>query len=124
MIPDGDILKFTKHFSYGVSMVAGGVINWIANNMIRQIEARKEDLRQIKTGVTSLNEPKWIWVTMMNRTNGYSRLLAVRRKYNAAVEEVLAEKRNHYILDVSMAMCDPSNFMLQNELTPQGRITF
>ena len=119
VIPDWDILRFIDHFAYGVSTVTGICLHWVINNMEHYIEARKDELRRKKLGAVTPNEPKIIWVMMFNRVNGTSKMLAVRKKYNTVLEELLSKRRYHYVLDVSQAIEELRNFTHDNQLNMQ-----
>ena len=127
IMPDWDILRFMNHYTFGVSIIAGKCLNWIITNMERAIEARKDELHRCKPGAVQPNEPKMIWVKMINRSSRYhnQRIFAVRKKFNTALEELLCNLRYHYILEVSeCVMSDTSNFTYNDHLIECGRQVF
>ena len=128
VIPDWDILKYIDHFTFGISLIAGKCLNWIINNMERAIEAKKEDLRRRKPGAVSPNEPKIVWVKMVGRFSDPNRagipILAVHNKFNCALEELLANRRCHYILDAGAALADASCFTYNGQLTARRKGKF
>ena len=126
IIPDADILKYIGNFEFGVSIMSGSAINWIANQIDRATECRKDDLIRCKPGAVCANEPKFVWVKMFNRTNGSGKdeMLKVRSKYNNALEEMLINKKGHFIIDITDKMSDTAYYTVRNELNSDGRIRF
>ena len=88
------------------------------------IKGRKDELRCKRPGAVAPNEPKLIWVKMFNRTANPSKELAVRVKFNTALENILASKRNHYIIDVTNAMYKSDYFSQNNRITARGKSRF
>ena len=68
MLLDWDLLQFVDHCSYGISMLCGQVIDWLLWNIERAIKTHKEQLRRRWAGAVIQNEPKIIWVKMINRS--------------------------------------------------------
>ena len=125
VIPDADILKFINHYTYGVSAITGRCLNWLITNMDRVIEAKKEQLQKKKAGAVAANEPKIIWVKMLDTPNmTYSDLMACRKKYNAILDDILAQKRNHYVIDINDEMYHISHFLWSNTLNARGETRF
>ena len=125
ILPEDDILKFINHFSYGVSRITGRYLNWLITEIDKLVSGRREELRKRKAGSVGGSEPKIIWGRMMDRPNiSYNDMLAVRIKYNSILEDILANKRNHYILDVSKEVVHPLNFMYNNQINASGRNDF
>ena len=125
VIPDSDILKFVNHYTYGVSVITGRCLSWLINNFEREIEAKKEQLRKKKPGSVSQNEPKIIWVKMLDTPNTtYSDLMACRKKFNSILEEILAQKKNHFIIDINDVMFHKSHFRQTNILNARGKERF
>ena len=105
-LPDWDILKFLDHFTYGVSTVCGKSLNWLLGAIEKAIEARKDSLRRKCPGAVNSNEPKLIWVKAINRisTTKHEPILAVHNKFSTILEDLLSNRRYHYIMDVSKEM--------------------
>ena len=102
MIPEDDILCFINYFAYGISMISGRCLNWLINEVDQVIEARKDHLCRRRGGTVNLSEPKIIWLAMMNRPNtSYDNMLAVHGKYNRNLKELVAQRINHYYLDMT-----------------------
>ena len=92
--------------------------------MVRATDAKKDDLKRKKPGSVIPTEPKFIWVKMLNRVNGRSDFLALRSKFNDVLEEVLAQKDQHYIIDLVQVMADHSYFDMNNFINGEGAKRF
>ena len=125
VVPDADILRFINFFSTCVSMITGKCLNWIINCMERIIDARKNEFRKKKPGSIAPNEPKIIWVKMLDRPNKeFNDLLSVRDKYNSILEDLLSTRCNHYIMDVNEEVCHPLHYTFHNTLNDRGKNVF
>ena len=71
---------------------------------------RKEDLARTKAGATLPNEPKMIWVKMVDREGCFDRALSVRNKFNCVLETVLPDHKHHYIIDINRQLNDSTYF--------------
>ena len=125
MLPEDDILCFVDYFAYGVSALTGRCLTWLVNQLDRCIDAHKDQLRRKNPGDIVANEPKIVWVKMMDRPDiAYNDMLAIRNKYNKILEEILASKKNHYIMDVGKDVVHPVHFMQNNNLNTRGKNAF
>ena len=125
VVPDYDLVKYFNHFVFGVSLIAGKCLNYVINEIDRAIESRKDALRRRKPGAVSAAEPKVIWVKMINRYFlNDSRCMEVRGKFNRCLENILANKRNHYIIDVSKHVYFSDMFYPNGDLNPKGKTEF
>ena len=121
IIPKDDILKCVNYFSYGISMITGRCLNWLITEIDKIIDGRKDQLRKRKPGLVGHNEPKVLWVKMMNRPNiGYDDLLACRGKFNTILKDLLTSRHHHYIMDVSKEVVHPLNFIANNKINARG----
>ena len=71
---------------------------------------RKEDLARTKAGATLPNEPKMIWVEMVDRVGCFDCALSVRIKFNSVLETILADHMHHYIIDINRQLNDSTYF--------------
>ena len=67
----------------------------------------------------SQGELKIIWAKMLDKPNWFNRDLTLRI-HNNLLDELLLDKRHHYILDVDIF--DPALFTLENQLNANGKI--
>ena len=123
IIPNRDILKFIN-FQFGISQVIGNCLNWLLTNIIHEVEARKDLMHRKKPGSLSASEPKFMWVKMLHRPNKHSQLLAVHSKFNTILEELLVNRKNHYIIDVTKEVSHPINFSQNNNINERGMECF
>ena len=121
ILPDWDMIKHIGQVTYGIYEILERLIKWVINTMIRMVDTRKDDLSHHFSGAVAFSEPKFIWFKMINRINVQDRALAVRGKFNRALENILADKHQHYIMDVSGKINDTSYFSSQRkELNDDG----
>ena len=100
------------------------MIRWITTQMSRAIEAKKEMLCKKKLGAVLGNEPKIIWLNMINRVNRRNYILSLRNKYNLAIEDILANKDQHYLMDITAELADHGYFDQFNKLNEHGKAQF
>ena len=123
VVPDHDILKFVDYNSFGVKEIIRGAINWIINQMKRAVEAKQDNLSRRNPGAILAGEPKMIWVKMINRhgITGRSELLALRYKFNDALEDCLAQHENHFIMSLDKQLNGSEFFDRFNNLNGYGK---
>ena len=124
IVPENDILKFIVHYGFGISMLTGRCLNWLITSIVHAVEARKEEIRKCRPGALNNSEPKIVWVKMFDHPKVQDRMYAVREKYNNMLEEVLALKRNHYILDINNTMAQAKYFLLNGLITARAQRVF
>ena len=124
VIPDWDFLQSLEQVSFGILVVADAAITWMIDNMVKAVELKKDLLFQEKTGALMPGEPKFVWLKMIKRLRGYNKVLAVRNKFNWALEHALTKKKYHYIIDANGCITDSELFTYSNELKGAGRIAF
>ena len=124
VVPDWNLLQFMQHNGFGIMEMTAALVRWMVTNMLWAVGSKKEQLRMVKPGALISGEPKIIWVKMIKRLRGYSKLLAVCNKFNQVMEKVLAAKKSQYLIDLSPAINDSDLFTSANELNGDGRVTF
>ena len=124
VIPENNLVKHFNNYGYGINLISGGCLSYITCQMECVIEGQKDELRCKRPGAVAPSEPKIIWVKMFNRTANPSKELAVRVKFNTALKNILANKRNHYIIDVTNAMYKSDYFSQNNRITARGKSRF
>ena len=120
LILDWDILRYFEHTSFGVMEITKKVVKWMVNTIKKAIEAKRDRLQKLHLGAMVANEPKIIWVKMINRLAAYDKVLTVRRKFNMALENVLAKCSNQYLKDLHPAMNNANLFTAPNYLNGDG----
>ena len=121
-IPDVDILKKAAFFQYGASKVLGTVINYLIKQIVRIIDTHKVDCRNVCRGAVIDGEPKIIWVKVIDCPNR-DKILSLRTKFNAILEETIAQYPNHYIIDPSDGL-NTDHFDHNNFFQPEGIATY
>ena len=82
-----------------------------------QFIGKKDSLAHKKLGSVTPSESKIIWVKMLERIGGeYDKLLSVCYRFNAALEDQLADHKRHYILDIGKNVADPNYLSAHNQL--------
>ena len=62
---------------------------------------------------------------MIERVGGeYNKVLTVRYRFNAALKDQLANRENHFILDVGKVIAEHNLFTIRNRLIDQGMHIF
>ena len=92
--------------------------------MKNAVKAKKDQLFKIKHGSVISSEPKFVWVKMLQRMESTDKILAVRRKFNDTLERLLAERTNHYIINVNPILRGKEYFTLNNELNGDGELLY
>ena len=120
-----ELLTHINHYQTGLRAMIGGIINWVSNNICRAIDFRKKDLLKYRPGAVTPGEPKVIWTKFTSfNINRQNQNVEVKTKYNDTMDEILAEKKDHLIMDLNEEMHNPIFFTAKNNLTHEGRIHF
>ena len=126
LIPDFNVLHQIKYFGFGVSQVIGSVLNWLIKNVENAISAKKDQIRHKKPGALHSGEPKVIWLKIFERPGqeGAPSTNATR-KSNNILAELIANKKCHYIMDVTDTVSSvPANFNKNSNLNERGMDAF
>ena len=100
MIPDRDIVHHIRYCDYGISMIIGRLLEFMIKDMERSIICKQSLMREVKPGSVIPNEPKVIWVKMLDRPFN-SANHAITKKFNIILEDIVRDKKDVYILDPS-----------------------
>ena len=125
MILDTDFLEQIDIINPGKTKIMGPCFEWLVSQLERVIAEKKEELRQKQPGAIAANEPKIIWVSLLERKGfiAKSYLNAVITA-NVVMEEVLSGRKNHFWLKLSPFMADQANFTAGGELSAHGKVKF
>ena len=99
-------------------------LTWVIEQVDRAIEIKKESLQQRKPGALIAGEPKLIWIEMMNKMNGVSKILKMRGKFNELMNNIMANREQHYVINVNRIMDDSSYFDQFNQINEHGITRF
>ena len=78
-------------------------------------------MRKKKPGALRATEPKVIWVKTFIRPAAGASLVSAINKSNNIIEEILATRSQHYIIDINNQMEKQSNFNNGNYLNSRGK---
>ena len=126
MVIDDDILLHLYHLLNNDSKTATirRALTWIITQIDRAVESKIENIRQRKPGAIIAGEPKIIWIEMFNKMNGVSEILKMRGIFNELVNEIMAGKEQHYVMNVNRAMDDSNHFDQFNQINSYGITRF
>ena len=122
MILDRDIVDAVKMKNYGFSEITEKLLDWLVKQVDLVIERKKMAMRAIKMGAVSAFEPKIIWVKMLDKPRN-PEFHCLKKKFNSILEDVLASRMGHYILDPTMFI-ENSMYSRFGELNNIGRLEF
>ena len=95
------------------------------NNISKAVKTKQDQLAKKKPGAVVYSEPKIIWAKMIECVGGeFNGALTVRYRFNAALEDQLASRKHHYILDVGKAIAETNFFTIRNGLNDKGMNVF
>ena len=127
IIPDKDLLEGAAFDDYRINELLDDILNYLSNDIISNLETRKEDIRGKRIGgLTTTAEPRLIWVKMLVRPfikDAKKCVFPHTRHFNDALENMVSKKRYSHILTVELQK-DSANFDLSGELTTDGKIKF
>ena len=124
VIPDDDLLSYVFDNIENMEEYSRQAITWVTNQMKRAIEAKCDELQRKKPGAIISDEPKIIWLEMINRSNGTSDILKCVNTYNRIVNETLAEKQQHFVMDINDKLSDGQYYDQFNRLNSYGEMRF
>ena len=119
---DKDVIESAKVFDYGVSRTPEDTLKWLLIKINPAIEERKENLLKLRLGsVTSVTEPRLIWVTMVTRpTCENKKTFALTRKFNEILEDVVSGDKRSHIMKPYLSHHN-GLFDRSGDLTPTGK---
>ena len=100
IIPHDDLAKFLANglLHEETKTVFLEVLRWMVTAMTRALQSKKDMLFTRKPGVIIDHKPKFVWVKMLSSRSTEMQFLA--KVFNSALNEVLAEKKHHHLLDI------------------------
>ena len=101
---DWDIVQYVASaklkVKYGHFAIYEILMKSVITGMNRAIDTRKDDLCKFSKGAIAQSEPKFLWTKMLDRVGVVNPTLAFRAKFNRALENILVDRRAHYIIDL------------------------
>ena len=115
MILDKELLEIADHNNFGIQRILTEIVDWLARNIDRTIDLRREDVRLKRPGAISLSgEPRIIWTKMVCRPiiqdTSKSFLFAQCRKLNEVLNETIPKYKHSHIMEVKVASDDARLF--------------
>ena len=126
VVPDWDLLKYYKFIYHNADSLIKTILKWIIHNMCRAIDAKKDFLTKSKVGAVFEGEPKVIWAKMINRpgNNQFHAAVLQKGRFNRILEDLLADEKGHYLMDMNVATNDQAFFTDDNNLNADGQQRF
>ena len=125
VIADKDIATTVKYADYGSTYLLGSAIYYIVRLIDIMLERHKLELYDKKPGAVLDNQPKIIWVRMLEHPQESlkrNKILALRNKFNAVLEETLASNApNLHLMSIDV---NKNDFDLLGNLTAFGKTMF
>ena len=119
-----DLINFIDYTKKGTRFIFREAIEWIVAQIIRVIDAKKDNLLRRCAGAVIANEPKIIWMKAIRHVHLPSFQLKLINKFNNMLEDVLADNELHHIMDISESLQDRNLFMHNMELNHYGKVLF
>ena len=98
----------------------GKTLNYLVGEIYRIIDTKREDMKNKRPGAVVYGEPKIIWMKIWDRPTS-DRVFSLRTKFNAVLEETLANYRSCYILEFE---ADGMHFYRANNMNNSGKNAF
>ena len=124
IIPEWDMIKFLNYYKPCASHLFEIVLHWLANNIQRAIQSKHDMLLNRKLGAVMHGTPTILWVKIFDRICSHDRSLSVCNKFNNVLQDVIADKKNHHIIDLEDVVYDASYFRSRDDLNSDGNIKF
>ena len=127
LVPNCDLISSMTFFGFSALTVFIRCLTWLVKQIDTAVNRHKMSLFDKKPGALSLESPKLIWIKMLKRPYNAPQTLdetiALRNRFNNALEEVLANnvKFQHYIMSIKVNSAD---FYKSGELTDAGQKDF
>ena len=114
------LLKHLEYYEFGASKIMGKTLNYLIGEISRMIDTKREDMKSKRPGAVVYGEPKIIWMKIWDRPTS-DRVFSLRSKFNAVLEETLANYRSCYILEFE---ADGVHFDRANNFNNSGKNAF
>ena len=126
IVVDYHIVESVNVYDFGASTIFTDVLKWLLININNALEYREQQLVTIRPGaVSTTSEPRLVWVTMLRCPSNTNRksVFALTRKFNQALELVIAKDKRSHILKVHVEDSE-NNFDTTGELTAIGQVQY
>ena len=121
-LPDRDLFrKLCDDNRPRTSKMIGKCLSWFTRFIENTIDAKKEEMMNIRRGALTPGEPKLIWIKVIRRPTNDVNIELVRQKINYILEETLVSRIDCNILDPNEAI-KHYHFDRSDMLTHEGRV--
>ena len=103
ILPDKDLIEEANFGGFGCKVIFESMLHWIATNVERVLEIRKDDLKSKRAGaILTDDEPSIVWVKMLTRPfiritdKGF--VFAQRHTFNKLMDSILPKYRNTSVI--------------------------
>ena len=121
VVLEDDLIQATNHFTDGISQVLGGLIDWLANEVYRIINAHKE---RLLTKARKFKYPHVLWVALVHHKNFSKNENFYRKKMNICLYSVTALFRQMDVLMLNTWDPQDSALVSRGKLTALGLHSF
>ena len=125
IVADKELVEFIGGNKKGDNLIIGMMLEWLIKQIEKAVDRKKNMMRELKPGSTSVCEPKFVRVKMMKGPwdGNYENLFEKRKLFNEILEEVLSSRRDSYIMNGDIYL-DRLHFNRLFDLTVTGREEF
>ena len=129
MLLDKELVESADHNNFGIQKILTEMVSWLARNIDKVVDLRKEDIRVKRPGaIASSGEPRIIWMKMLFRpiindpTKSY--IFAQCKKYNDVLEETIQKFKHAHIMTIDVPTDDQRLFDKWGNLSGIGMQRF
>ena len=119
-MPEMSILKYLAFYDYGSSKIIAKNLHNFVSEVSRVLMTKKEDMRSKRNGSICPSKPKMVWIKLWNQPSK-DKVMKLRVKYNAILEETLSNFSYCYILDCEEVVT-ADKFDRADNFTNQGKV--
>ena len=129
---DDDIIKTTKHLDFGIMTMLQEQLKWLFEQLNKYSTRRCDDLRATRIGAlnTVTHEPRFIWVTMIQRpflpsaSLQQKKIFGLRIHFNELLREMVSHECYMYIMHPQIPLANKELFSAEGELTSTGQLVY
>ena len=113
IIPELDMLCYIEFYDKDASEAFEEIINGLITKIQRAIQSKKDHLINKNPGAIIPGDPSIVWIAVMDQLKSDDAVLSLRQKFNNMLEEVIADRKSHYLIDVCDVVEQPSLYNRQ-----------
>ena len=106
IVPDRDLIEAANFYNFGVKKLLGICTNWLAKQIERDIDSRRERLGDRRPGALLQAPTQIIWVKMLQRPpvpldDKKYKTQATRDKFNSTLDQLPDWRRDTSVLEIT-----------------------